>query len=425
MSKCPISKFPQLNASALTYTLFVSIIFSLVLSTLVLGAYYYKLEYLNFKTKSESLSNISSGVAMALAIDQVDYKLPIRDKLFADGDDSVEVAFQPWGAWDIVKVSTWKKSNTQPTTKYFTRAFGRSKEGKSALYLVDNNRAVSVSGDTKIVGEAYLPKAGVRSQIINGIGYKNKRLLYGKKLVSEKSMPVLNEDRLEILREFSLGRSKALYPSDLISAGFTGNNFIPFGIDTLIFKEYESKILSDSLSGRVWIHANKRLRIKKTAFLENVIVTAPIIEIDSGFVGNLQAIATDTILLRGGASLEFPSLLAVINDNPPATIQLEHNTSVRGVIVLEGPKKEFNQRVMNISDKSEVEGMVYCHGFLETNGKVSGHVSVEKFLINTFAGVYENYIFNASLDAKAISPEYAGTDLWFNNQEKKVLQWLY
>ncbi len=417
----PISS--RLSAGALTYTLFVAVIASITLSALILGAYYYRLEYLTYEVKIDNLANMSSATSLALAMDEYDYKVPLRDKLFSEGEDSVEVDFQPWGAWDVVKLSTWK--NQDQSSKYFSRAYARSTKGESALFLVDENRPVSVAGKTKISGDAYLPKAGIRSAYINRVGYLNRELLYGKKLVSEDKIPELQKTRMSTLKKFSEGNVSVLYPDELTIRGVEGSQVIPFSIDSILFNQYTSKTIQDSLIGRIWIHANKRIIVDRRAFLKNVILSAPIIEIDSGFTGVLQAIATDTILVRGGAKLKYPSFLAVINENPPATIQLESNVKVQGTIVLEGEVKEFNQRVLQILDKAEVEGMIYCHGLLETNGKVAGHVTTRKFLINTFSGVYENYIFNAELDGEAISPQFVGTDLWFNSKQKKVLQWLY
>jgi len=411
----------NLNGGALTYTLFVAVISSIILSSIILGAYYYKVEYIFYKHENITLSNMSSATAMALAIDKQPYHEPYPEQLFSEGDDSVEYTFQPWGAWDIVKVNSFSSITSQ--VKYFSRGFERADKAKTSVYLVDEGRPVSVSGKAKINGDAYLPKAGIRSAYVGRIGYLNKELIYGEKYDSEDEMPKVNADRIRILGHFLNGRAESLYPADLIVTD-NDRNTMTFENDSLLFKKYGRLHLFDSIAGRVWIHASRRIIVDSSAYLKNVILTAPIIEIDSGFTGSLQAIASDTILIASGVKLQYPSFVSVINDEPPATILLESGSSVSGVVYMNGDEDWFNQRILTIEDNALVEGMVYCHGMTEITGKIDGHLTTRKFLINTFSGVYENYIFNAQLDANALNPKFAGSDLWFEKDEKVVLQWL-
>ncbi|MEL7148833.1 MAG: hypothetical protein AAFO69_20835, partial [Bacteroidota bacterium] len=135
-------------------------------------------------------------------------------------------------------------------------------------------------------------------------------------------------------------------------------------------------------------------------------------------------IATDTILIGKHVKLQYPTFLGVLNDRPPATIFMETGVEVNGVILLTGDEREFRQRILAIPDGSVVNGQVYCHGMAEVQGKINGHLSARKFLVNTFTGVYENYVFNTQLDSRGLNPDFVGADLWFYDSRKEVMQWL-
>ena len=119
----------KLSGGALTYTLFVAILSSIILSAMILGGYYYKLEYVHYKVEKQHLVNQTSATAMALAIDDLPYHETYFDQLFSQGDDSVAVTRQPWGIWDVFKVRSYNLKSDY--TRYFTRGFRRSEKGES------------------------------------------------------------------------------------------------------------------------------------------------------------------------------------------------------------------------------------------------------------------------------------------------------
>lgn len=411
----------KLEAGALTYTLFVAVLSSIILSAIILGGYYYKIEYLHYKIAKQNIENLSSSVALSLAIDDLPFHEEYYSPLFSEGTDSVMISRQPWGLWDVFKVRTFNAKSDY--TRYFARGFKRSEKAKSALYLYDEGRPVSVSGKTKITGKAYLPKSGIRSSYVGRIGYGSPKLIYGTELESKDEMPALNSNKKDLIRKFTTGNVNSLYPEGLIIRD-NDLSHMNFDADTVVYQNYQSVSISDSISGRVWINASNRIFVENSAVLENTILSAPIIEIDSGFTGTLQLFATDTILIGRNVSLEYPSFLGLINDDPPATISMEPTAKITGVIYLDGEDDRYNQRIFSVADRASIEGMVYCNGMTDILGSIDGHITTRKFLINTFSGIYENYIFNAKLNGEAINPDFAGADLWYYDDDKVILKWL-
>ena len=419
--KLPAVISGRLPAGALAYALFVSVISSIILSAIILGVYYHQIEYLDGRNGNRSLVNLSSAVNLSLAMEDLPYHVQQRFQLFENGDDSVSITRQPWGLWDVLKVQS--ETGRWQHQKHYLRGYQRDEKGESSLFLVDEGRPMSVSGKAKISGVAYLPKAGVRSAYVGRIGYMNDQLLYGKRRESTEEMPVLNKKRLKTLEDFARGNVRSLYPGVLQAADEDTIAF-PFEYDQVLFRKAWNWELSDSLSGRIWLHARNKIRVKARAKLENVILTAPIVEIDSGFSGSLQVVATDTILIGKNVRLEYPSFLGLINKKPPATIFMETGVEVNGVILMTGNERLFRQRILAIPDGATVNGQIYCQGMAEVQGTINGHLTARKFLINTFSGVYENYVFNTQLDAAALHPEFVGGDLWFYRNRKEVMQWL-
>lgn len=418
-TKDPI--LPRLQAGALTYTLYVAILSSIVLSAIILTGYYHRIEFTHYQLEKQNLANMSSAIATALAMDDLDYSETYREALFSSGDDSVEITKTPWGAWDIMKVTTFNLHGSY--SKHFLRGFHRSEKAQSALYLYDEGRPISVSGKTRITGKAYLPKSGLMSAYVGGIGYGNSKLIYGEKLKSDNELPPVNKKRSDVLRDFANGRYEKLFDPDKVIQDETLKNN-SFMSDSLVHHRYQNVHLRDSLTGFVWVHASKRIFLDSTAYLENVILSAPVVEIDSGFRGSVQVIATDTILIGSRARLAYPSFLGILNEDPPATLQMEPGVEFNGTIYIDGDEDWFNQRIMVIMDQATIAGMVYCHGMAEMTGTINGHLTARKFLINTFSGVYENYIFNAKLNGEALEEDFSATDLWFYHGHKNVLKWL-
>ncbi|MEL7147264.1 MAG: hypothetical protein AAFO69_12900, partial [Bacteroidota bacterium] len=254
----------SLPAGAMAYALFTAIISSMILSAIILGAYYTQVDYHDARSGNRSLVILSSAINLSLALENTPYHQEQRYPLFDSGSDSVTIDRQPWGLWDVLKVQS--ETALWQYKKYYLRGYQRSKKGESSLYLVDEGRPMSVSGKARISGVAYLPKAGIRSAYVGRVGYMNDKLFYGEKRVSSKKMPDLNKERIAVLDDFAKGNVQRLYPDELQAMEVDTSSF-SFLQDQVLFRKSWEWIVNDSLSGRVWLHANKKIRVRANAKL--------------------------------------------------------------------------------------------------------------------------------------------------------------
>ncbi len=410
----------HLQAGALSYTLMIGILVTLILSGMILTAYYFRLERITYQQRIKLVENYQSGLELALAIKNLDYNKPETIQLFEGGPEAMLLNRYPWGGWDVFDLTVFHHGDT--LRRVFQRGNVLSEMGKAALFLVDEFRPVSVSGTTRLIGTCYLPKAGIQSGFV-GIGYQNDQLLYGEKRDSDDELPELDDDRLEVFENIAEGKYKEFFETTArFEPGFSMTN--SFRNDTLVTISGSSMIISDSLEGKIWVHATKRLFIHRDAHLDNVILSAPVIELDTGFVGRAQIFATDSIIVRKDVELVYPSFLGVFNDKPPAGILLSEGSDIQGLVVINGDNDEYNQRVIKLENTATIEGAVYCNGFVESYGKIAGHLTTRKFLVRTLTAIYENYIFNTEINADHLNPGFLTSDLWFYEEQNQIVQWL-
>ena len=321
---------------------------------------------------------------------------------------------RPWGVYDYFKIVA--KHGRFQRNSYFSMARSPSLEGRSALFPVDERRPLSVVGDTKLTGTVYLPQSGIQSAYVERVGYQNDSLFYGKRLNSESDMPELNDKVLDAVDEVRKYRNRLNFREPF-------NLEQPFDSDTLARFSTFNLLVNDTLKGFIWLDA-RRVVLDSLSRLEHVLVTAEVIEIKKGFEGNGQFFAEDTIYVREGAKVEYPSVLFVSSGFSNGSIQVENGAEVHGILGVDGDVNNYYQRHIYIASGGKVSGSIYCHGFLETYGEINGHATVRKSLVNATSAIYENYFLNASIDGTRQNEHFLVPPLWFYEDQQKVLQWL-
>jgi hypothetical protein len=110
-----------------------------------------------------------------------------------------------------------------------------------------------------------------------------------------------------------------------------------------------------------------------------------------------------------------------------AKISLYGHSTFSGLIFTYEKNPTKIPALVHIGSKTIIKGQVYSQGFteLQSNAEIDGAVFTNGFLFQTSYTRYENYINNASLDEKRLSPYYLTSSLFpAATKKKKVLQWL-
>lgn len=418
----------MLRASALYIVIVIALVIGLLCSSLIVAAFFYRSEYLRKFRYDELENNVSSGINILLADQANSYATERKFGLFDNEVDSVSLTKIAWGIYDIGVSRAFIQKDT--LTKIFSQANAIDSSKWCALYLMNEDRPFSLSGKTRIRGDAYIPEAGVKEAYIDNVAYQgDKRLIIGTKRFSDKKLPSLNISRLEQLQRFFNRDEPAddeALQRDTIKRSFL---LTPYSVS---FKKNTHTISHAIIDGNIILLSDTTLILDSTTFLNNTLVFAPSIIIKSGFHGIAQFFATDSIRIDSNCRFNYPSCLGVIRFKPSkvssqAKITLGKNSVFNGVIFSYEKNEQPVKPLIAIGTRSVVKGQVYSQGILELDDKseIDGSVFTARFLYKNRFTLYENYLINTTIDSKELSSYYLTSDLLpVSKNQKKVLQWL-
>lgn len=401
-----------LKAGVLSYVLAISMLVATTLSMMILFAYYSRVSAARLANLTRIKQNLIEAEKLAIHVGkELNYDESYNLDLYGQGSDSVTILKTKWGLFDHFKIRAFNRRYID--TLMIICAYGSTDEGQSSVYLVDEGRGLAVSGNTKITGTVYLPQSGVQSAYVGRIGYMNKELIYGERERSEKNLPELDLDDVFTTLDQLRG-----YVPEFIGA-FTNSFHSP-----LLELQGTKIIVSDTLVGNILVKATDRIVFDSLAYTDKIVAYAPVIEFTAGFHGSGQFFGTDSILVRKGATLDYPTILACHQRYRNGAIFLEDSTSVTGWILMDGDETGFRKRIVSIADQAAFEGKIYCNGMVETYGDIVGHVATRRFLVNAPTAIYENYLFNTSIDATKLDSTFLALPGWFSDGKLKVLDQL-
>jgi hypothetical protein len=418
----------MVKASALYIVIIIALVIAVLCSSLIVAAYFYKSQYQKKFRYYQLENNVSSGVNILLASQDTAYSNGRTFSLFNGDADSVFLKRLFWGAYDIGEVEAFIQKDTLFKTFSIAKAVDSSKW--AALYLIDEDRPFSLSGKTTIRGDAYIPKAGVQQAYVDNKGYLgDKRLIIGKRYASEKKMPVLDQNRINQFVKYFDSKLKVentLPTADSVKASF----LLPTRIFN--FKKTAQAIQNIKLSGNIILLSDTTVTIDNTAVLNNIMVFAPAIVIKSGFKGNCQLFAKDSISIESNCRFDYPSCLGVLRFqssviSTPEKITIGENTIFSGIIFTYENEEKPVKPLITLAKSVKIKGQVYSQGNLQLKDstEVDGGVFTSRFLYKSSFTQFENYLINTTIDSKALSSYYLTSGLLpFSGKRKKILQWL-
>lgn len=416
----------MLRASALYMVIIIVLVIGVICSAMIVAAYFYKSVYQQNFRRDALAGNLQSGINLLLT-NGSQYPSETKLSLLGADNDSLIVQQQSWGVFDIGTVKAFIQTDT--LKKVFTVANTIDSTKWAALYLIDEDRSLSVSGHTHIRGDVFIPKAGIREAYVNNQAYTgDKRIVIGTKKTSEKKLPDLLEQRMQAIKKFF----KAPYNSDstLVKSDSTGVSFLKT-TKCFNFKKTAATLSNIQLDGNIILHSDTILTIDSTAKLNNIIIYAQSIHVNSGFKGNCQLFASDSIYVDKRCEFAYPSCLGVINFDSENKVLKKLTVNdfsvVNGLVLLSDSYESNLPPVISLGAHVTVSGQIYVAGLLNLKDQVRiyGSVFANRFMYQTSYTRYENYLINLDIDAVKLSPYYLSSDLLpVTAKKRKVLQWL-
>jgi len=416
----------MIKASALYMVIIIALVIGLICSSLVAVAYFYKQQSQTKRRFDVLENNLSSGVNILLA--GADTAGEETISLFGGDADSIILKKIPWGIYTVGMVKAFIQKDT--VFKTFSIASTIDSAKWAALYLADNDRPVSISGKTVIRGDAFIPNAGIQTAYIDGKAYEgDKRLIIGGRHSSEKKLPALSEKWLNQLQQLT---SPAIKGDSTLGGKDTIRQSFLHDTRYYNFKKKALSLANISISGNVIILSDTTVTIDNTAELKNTIIYARAIVVKSGFAGNCQLFAADSISVQNDCKFNYPSALGLLRFKPsvkgiPEKIIIGEQTMINGVIFTYEKEEKPVKPLIAIGKNTTVKGQVYAQGQLELNDKseIDGSAFTTSFLYKNAFTRFENYLINTTINSKALSPYYLTSALTpVSGKSKKVLQWL-
>jgi len=419
----------MLKASALYIVIIIALVIAVLCSSLIVAAYFYRNEYQKKFRYDHLQNNLNSGVNILLAGPDTSYNKGATFSLFNGQNDSVTLKKFFWGMYDIGASVAFSQKDT--LYKIFSIGYTLDSTKWAAMYLIDEDRPVSLSGKTAITGDVYIPKAGITTAYVDNKAYQgDKRLVIGAKKNSERTLPPLSADRLLQFRQFlqqtrsgdsSISRLDSLSQSFLLPTKYFN------------FKKRVQNISHIQLSGNIVLTSDTTIVMDSTVLAKDIMVFAKSIKIKSGFHGNCQLFARDSINIDSNCRFAYPSCLGILRFGQPGLapvqerIQLGKRCVCSGVIFTYEKNESALKPLVDLGKGVKVIGQIYSQGALSTKDsvEVDGSVFTSQFLYQNAFTRFQNYLINITMNAKALSPYYLTGDLCpVAGRNKKVLQWL-
>lgn len=406
----------------------IALIIAVFSACLILVAFNYKLYILRNQREQIVELNCTSGVNLLLStFSDLLYNERRAIDLYGEGNDSVFVEKDTWGIFDIGIVKAVR--GDIEAMKIFQIGSRPAGMTKSAIYLVDDGNSLAVAGNTIVNGTCFLPERGVRSTQISGLNYTGIRLINGVVKRSSRKLPEISKDPVDGIIQ--------LFKSDTATIGKKYSATYTEGLDSvfqsflkpgLVVYKAGPLVIDKTFKGHVLIKSDTIVIVEREAHLQDVVIVAPDIIISSGFRGNLQAYATDTIALGESCILEYPSSLGIIKSEfgeEQPSITVGKGTVFSGFIFSYQPSDDIRKTLIRMDTDTKMLGQIYSDGYLELKGNVIGGVMCKKIILNTASSFYENHLLNVRIDNSSLSSEYLMPAMLETSEKKGVMKWLY
>ena len=417
----------KIRAGALQFVLFIGAVIAILLLTFVLLSHSHSLFGKQTERLVQTVKSADSGLSLALK-----RALPLGDtvplQLGMAEEITVKGVREYWGVYEKFTVTASTAAHDFSKTALVGHGIT---EDFPALYLQDNERPMIIVGNAKITGDAFLPKQGIRTGNISGNSYYHSNLIYGRQRQSRKQLPALNTEVQSYLRNVGQpaygGKTE---DANVLSQGIVLQR--SFKEPTLFIYGSTIELSNLRLTGNIVVNASQKIIVDPSSVLEDVILSAPEIQIKNRVKGRFQAVAKQHISVGEYCELAYPSALVVTADRPGEQtaqrplIHLKPNSNIRGALVALGSFEE--QRFypqMKIEEKATVVGEVYCEQNLELKGTIAGRVNTAAFMALENGSIYQNHLYQGSIDRTLLPQQYAGLPFEDNAPIKTISKWLY
>lgn len=418
----------MLKAGALLYAIFISFLISTISAFLILSAFHINRHIENTIMFEQMKANVHSAITYFLTEPNI---LSIGQEkeidLFDNIDTKTTLKHSNWGMYSYISSSSkWK--HLSYSKKALLGDHILSKENV-VLYLADQNNYISLCGKTIIKGSAFLPKLGPKRAYIEGKSFSGTKLIEGIIKQSEKELPSINQQLIAKNTSYLDGQTQAKDSLLDYSIFLEMDSIInSFSNKTVLIQFPEATALSKkTIIGNVILSSRYPIIVSSDNYLEDLLIYASEITLESRFEGKVQLIASQKIEVNNNVHLAYPSSIVLIknNQNLNSNILINENVKIEGSLILINLKKDIkNRALLSIQKNSKIHGQVYCNDLTEHRGLIQGCLYANQFILKTASSVYENHLLDATIDISQLSPFFVGVNLFKGENKKEIIKWM-
>ncbi|RZJ76968.1 MAG: hypothetical protein EOO45_00360 [Flavobacterium sp.] len=411
----------MLKAGALYFSIVVAFFIAVFCASLIMLAAHYRNGYIKELRMIRLVNNLESAQARVLAAELGNGYGSDETDLYGDGLDSVLIIRKAWGVFDLAVVKSFVSSDT--LKRSFLIGMDKSLDSV-ALYLSDEDRPLSVSGDTQITGDVEVPKSGMRKSYAEGRAYSRDDMVDGKIRDSGRKLkPLANV--------YKAGLNMELEKSSTLLRQLPDHDLHVSFLDSVSrFRIRPDQVLNHSFSGQIALYADSSVVLSSTCRLDGVLLFAQSIHIEAGFKGNVQLFARDSITIGDDVTLDYPSVMGLMAKQTvvgQGKISAGKGLRFSGMLFAVMDGKSSLPLMTSFGESNTISGEVYADGVVKMNKGfvLNGKVSCNRFLMQTKVSLYENFLIDVVFNRRARSGYFLSSGIFTDKPGKsKVLKWL-
>ena len=353
----------KIKGGALYIALIISIVTGITLSMFILIGFYNQKQVLAHIGLNQLQNNLSSAFNSA----QSEYFQEYENNRWMDigtDADSIRVKRMQWGAYSLISTET---KNSHHYLK-LCGLYGTTTTNDTAIVVCDQSYPVSLTGKIKFNGNCYFPKAGYKPVFIEGQSFNTTTPIHLFLRQAPVSLPKV-KDHFVAEIEKSLTKFNPNIDSliseipDVLSNGFSAK--------TAVFQSGNLHLQSVRLSGNIKMICQNSIVIENTNFLSNILVVGSKVRVKKGFIGTLNIIASDSIIIEEDCLLNYPSSLTILNNQPKYNgtkgILVANKSIVYGSLICINAKNTteiyLSNTMIKLDADCEIHGLVYSEGY--------------------------------------------------------------
>ncbi|MGV8094878.1 MAG: hypothetical protein AB2L24_23750 [Mangrovibacterium sp.] len=305
-----------------------------------------------------------------------------------DKSSRIRIAAENWGLYECVRITSAGKEYRS------TRLLGKDKEChyEAAFWLNDQNRPLSLSGNTNLEGKIYAPRNGINYTQVRSDYYQGEMIPGIFVKLSEEHLPEI--DSAVIDQVDNLCRTQGILSLDNLET----TKYHSFQGEAAHFR-FGGDIDHLNINGKVVLHGDK-IRISSESKLNDVIVTGSKVTVESGFKGSLQIFAEDTVIMEDQVQLDYPSGVYIGGNPSKSYLEIGNHCELHGYAIVMG---ELKDRTKDFSacyfqaDSSKLYGLLYVSGVAVLNGEISGAAYLADCFYKAEEGDYAGTLYNVKI----------------------------